>query len=212
MNIAEIIVWAGALLSSYLVGSIPIGYLMVKALKGLDIRQFGSGNVGATNVIRVLGKGPGILTLVLDVSKGLLAVLIIAPLIAKYLPASRSELQLGCGIAAICGHNWTCFLRFKGGKGIATSAGVFLGLAPIVMLCLLGIWGIMAFLTRYVSAASIVTSMALPILLYVFNRPIEWVIAGFVLSWVSIIKHRSNIKRLLNGTEHRIGEKTEVRR
>jgi glycerol-3-phosphate acyltransferase PlsY len=200
-------IWASALLTSYLLGSIPTGYLMVKALKGIDIRQMGSGNVGATNVIRVLGKGPGILILILDVSKGLLAVLVIALLFAKYLPSSRTELQLGCGIAAICGHNWTCFLRFKGGKGIATSAGVFLGLAPIVMLCLLGIWGIIAFLTRYVSVASIVTSMALPIFLYLFNQPIEWVIAGFILSLVSILKHRSNIKRLLNGTEHRIGEK-----
>jgi glycerol-3-phosphate acyltransferase PlsY len=202
-------IWLSALLASYLIGSIPTGYLMVKALKGIDIRQLGSGNVGATNVIRVLGKGPGLLTLILDVAKGLVAVLVIAPLFAKYLPSARSDLQLACGIASICGHNWTCFLKFKGGKGIATSAGVFLGLAPIVTLCLIAIWAIFTFLTRYVSVASIITSMALPILLFVFNKPTEWIVAGFILSWVSIWKHRGNIKRLFNGTEHRIGQKVQ---
>lgn len=207
MNISEVSIWIGAILSSYLLGSIPTGYLMVKMLKGIDIREMGSGNVGATNVIRILGKGPGILTLILDVSKGLIAVLLIAPLFAKYLPSTRSDLQLACGIASICGHNWTCFLKFKGGKGIATSAGVFLGLTPVVTICLIGIWSIVAFLTRYVSAASIVASIALPILLFAFNKPTKWVIAAFILSWVSIWKHRSNIKRLFNGTEHKIGEK-----
>lgn len=206
MNLHLSFVEFSGIFLSYLAGSIPSAYLLGR-LKGIDIRQHGSRNVGATNAIRVLGKGLGILTLVMDMGKGLLAVCVIAPLFSLHLKNS-SGLQLACGIASICGHNWTCFLKFKGGKGVATSAGVFLGLAPLVTLCLTIVWVITAFLTRYVSVASIVASMALPIFLFIFNKPTSWVLAGLFLSWVSIWKHFGNIKRLLNGTENKIGRKT----
>ncbi|MBI1871423.1 MAG: glycerol-3-phosphate 1-O-acyltransferase PlsY [Chlamydiae bacterium] len=197
--------WTGALLTSYLVGSIPTGYLLGKILKGVDIRQHGSGNMGATNVMRVLGKKLGILTLLIDIGKGLISVLIIAPFWGSGL-IHQSLLQLSSGIASIFGHNWTCFLKFKGGKGVATSLGVFLGLAPQATLCLLVIWGVVLFLTRTVSIASIIASMALPLLLFLFGKPIEWVIGGLFLSWISIWKHQGNIRRLMAGTEPKIGK------
>jgi glycerol-3-phosphate acyltransferase PlsY len=203
----DILIWAGAILTSYLLGAIPTGFLMVKALKGEDIRKMGSGIMGATNVIRTLGKGPGIATLLIDVLKGALAVLVVAPFWARYLTFVSPEFYLICGLASIAGHNWTCFLNFKGGKGIATSAGVLLALVPYIVLCLVAIWVLTAKLTKYVSAASIAASAALPILLLIFHKPWKWVLAGFILGAVSIWKHRTNIQRLMAGTEHRIGEK-----
>ena len=210
MSDIKYISFFGAIFASYLAGSIPTGYIVGRLMKGIDIRNFGSGNMGATNVVRVLGKGPGILTLVIDMIKGLVAVLWIARLFNNDSGFSQSNFQLGCGIAAIGGHNWTCFLRFKGGKGVATSTGVFLGLAPYVTLCLVGLWCVSAYLTRYVSLSSIIASTALPIFLWVFDKPIAWVAAGFLLSLISIWKHRSNIKRLLDGKENKIGQKSEI--
>ncbi len=198
--------WVLGIILSYLMGSIPTAYLMGRWTKGVDIRQYGSGNVGATNAMRVLGKPLGILTLCIDILKGLIPVLVIAPLVcfsSKNLPS----LQLVCGVASIFGHNWTCFLKFKGGKGVATTAGAFLGLAPMVLLSLLFVWGGVAYFTKYVSVASIVASAMLPFLLFFFHKPCSWVIAGIVLSGISIWKHRSNIQRLRAGTENKIGQK-----
>lgn len=203
----EIVGWVASVTLSYLVGAIPTGYLMGRALKGVDIRKAGSGNVGATNVIRVVGKGPGIFTLLFDIGKGAASVLVIAPLFAKQMDATLTDVELACGIAAVCGHNWTCFLNFRGGKGIAASGGVFLALAPLVALCLLGVWIFFAVITRYVSVASIMASVALPILLFAFDKPSKWLVAGFILSWVSIWKHRGNIRRLMQGTENRMAKK-----
>lgn len=205
----ELIMWIGAILTSYLVGSIPTGYIFGRLMKGLDIRQYGSGNVGASNVMRVLGKKYGILTLLLDAAKGIAAVWVIGPLWGCAM-LDFSNIQLASGIASIAGHNWTCFLNFKGGKGVATSAGVFLALAPLVTLCLLAVWSLVAYLFRYVSLASMAASAALPIFLYIFHRPTSWVIAGFFLLCVSIWKHRANIQRLLEGKEHKIGEKVKT--
>ncbi|MBI1883785.1 MAG: glycerol-3-phosphate 1-O-acyltransferase PlsY [Chlamydiae bacterium] len=200
-----IIFWFLALLLSYLIGSIPTGFLMAKKLKGIDIRTVGSGNMGASNVIRTLGKIPGILTLVIDMAKGLVSVLGVARIFHG--PGIHfSDMQLACAVASIAGHNWTCFLNFKGGKGVATSAGAFFGLAPLVTLCLVAVWSFVAFSTRYISVASIIASMALPVLLFLFDKPLSWVVTGFILSWVSIWKHRGNIKRLMAGTENRIGK------
>ena len=198
--------WLTALTISYLLGSIPTGYLMGRFLKGIDIRQAGSGNLGATNVFRVLGKWPGTVTLIFDISKGFLSVAVLGSFCSDG-SCSESLSRLFCGLGAIAGHNWTCFLRFRGGKGIATSAGVFLGLSPLVTLVLMAVWALIAYLTKYVSAASVVASVFLPISLFLFNKPREWVIAGIVLTLVSVWKHRTNIRRLMDGTEPRMGEK-----
>ncbi len=206
MNFSCSLSWIFSLFLSYLMGSIPTAYLMGRWSKGVDIRQHGSKNVGATNAMRVLGKPLGILTLLIDIVKGLLPVLVIAPFFASSCK-NISNLQLVCGIAAIFGHNWTCFLKFKGGKGVATTAGVFLGLAPYVLLSLVLLWAGVAFLTKYVSVASIIASMALPLFLLLFHKPLAWVLSGVALSWISIWKHRGNIKRLLDGTENKIGRK-----
>src|SRR5437016_10471650 len=131
-------IWA---VVSYFIGSIPTGFLWTKA-RGIDIRTVGSGNIGATNVMRALGKGPGITVLVIDVLKGFVPV---------FLVRGDTRLQIVCCIAVIAGHNWTCWLKFKGGKGIATSAGALLAMLPLPLLCALGVWLVVFALSRYVS-------------------------------------------------------------
>lgn len=194
-----------ALLSGYLIGSVPNGLLIGKA-RGIDIRQHGSGNIGATNAFRVLGKKWGILVFILDFLKGLIAVqLAIAIGGARLSPAASGIIG---GLAAIIGHNFPCWLRFKGGKGIATSGGVLVGLLPVVTAILIPVWAIVFFTTRYVSVASIAVAVALPIivvLLYGAGGPLFWF--ALVVCALAVWRHRSNIKRLMEGTENRFERK-----
>lgn len=183
------------LLFSYLLGSIPTGYIICRFLKGIDIRTVGSGNIGATNVARVVGKKWGIITLILDMLKGFIAVVM-----ARDKP---DLLRIGCALAVICGHNWTVFLRFRGGKGVATTAGALIGLLPNVFLSCLCIWLIVFIITKYVSLASIIAGISLPIFLTVYKEPKIFQILGVVLSVVGILRHKENIKRLLKGEEKR---------
>src|SRR5207247_373642 len=149
----------GSAIVSYFFGSIPTGFLWGKA-RGIDIRTVGSGNIGATNVMRALGKGPGIVVLLLDVAKGFVPVLLAQRLFPE---ADRARLQIvGC-VAVIAGHNWTCWLRFKGGKGIATSAGALLAFLPGPLLVALGVWLIVFVPWRYVSLASVIAAATLPV-------------------------------------------------
>ncbi len=185
---------------SYLLGSIPFG-LLVARLYRIDVRQTGSGNIGTTNVLRVIGKGPAVLTLLGDAGKGMLAVAI-----GKWLLFPPHHVA-GMGLLAIIGHVWPIFLKFKGGKGVATSLGVFLILAPIPMVITLFIWVIIVAIFRYVSLASMVSGVFLPLLIWAryrfgFRFYIS-LIAGILL----IIKHKSNLRRLLAGTENKIGSK-----
>ena len=190
---------------AYLLGSIPTAYLAGKFCKGIDIRQHGSKNVGATNVFRVLGKGPGIVVLVVDILKGVLAVTLIPALLGLGQVAHFILL----GLAAVCGHNWTVFLRFKGGKGVATSLGVLIGLTIsiasmrfIVLLCVLVWLGVFVGF-GYVSLASIVSVFCLPFLMVAFSQSVELVILGVVFCFLVIWRHRPNIRRLLEGRESR---------
>jgi glycerol-3-phosphate acyltransferase PlsY len=196
-----------AVFAAYLIGAVPTGFIFAKAIKGIDIRQHGSGNVGATNVFRILGKGPGIAVFVVDFSKGLLAVTVI-PLVFKQLFPGMSTLNGGLylilGAAAIAGHIWTVFLNFKGGKGVATTAGVMAGLAPLLMLAGLIIWAVAFSIWRYVSLASILAAISLPTLAAITGKDIYFVFFCSVLCIVGIYSHRSNIKRLLNGTEKKM--------
>ena len=195
----------------YLLGSIPTGFLVAKA-RGIDIRTLGSGNIGATNVFRILGTVAGVFVLFADALKGWLAVAVLADVVARLLlPSSgalaREWLAICGGVAAVLGHNYTCWLHFKGGKGIATSAGVLLALVPWALLIILSIWILIFAFTRYVSLASICASAVLP--------PATWFTTGSInltgitslMAALAIYKHKANIQRLLNGTENRLTSK-----
>lgn len=189
------------LLVSYLIGSIPTAYLAGKILKGIDIREVGSGNIGATNVFRAVGKTAGVGVLVIDILKGVIPVL----LAARMSPEPYVNfLQIGAGIAAICGHNWTFWLNFKGGKGVATTTGVLLTLAPLATLSAFIFFALTVWLTRYISLGSIVAASVIPFLILVFNRGnLALFGVGLVSAILIDIKHLPNIKRLRNHEEHK---------
>jgi acyl phosphate:glycerol-3-phosphate acyltransferase len=195
-------------LAAYLLGSIPSGFLVAKA-RGVDIRTIGSGNIGATNVFRFLGTVAGVFVLLADALKGFLAVAVFPRLCWHIFGGAGSELEhdwleLIAGFAAIIGHNFTCWLRFKGGKGIATSAGVLVALVPYALLIILGIWILVFGLTRYVSLASICASFALPFATWLTGGSLTFILITSAMTTLAIYKHRSNIQRLLKGTESRL--------
>jgi len=196
-------VFIGCALVSYLLGSIPTGFVWCKA-RGIDIRTIGSGNIGATNVMRALGKPIGIVVLLLDAAKGFVPVFV-APVF--FPQADKTWLQIVCSVAVVAGHNWTCWLKFKGGKGIATSAGAMLAMLPVPLLCAAVVWGVVFAVSRYVSLASIAAAAALPVATGWIERNVTFTVFTAVLAAVAIYKHKPNIQRLLAGTEHRIGAK-----
>lgn len=187
-----------ALLLSYLLGSIPNGLWLCRALWHVDLRQHGSHNIGATNAWRTLGKGPGFLVFFLDMLKGLLAVWLGEMLVGTPL------VMILCGVLAIVGHSLSLFLRFHGGKGVATGLGVILMLMPKVTVIVFFVWLLLVLATRYVSLGSIVAAALVPVLALVFGYPALYVAFGVLAAALIIVRHRSNITRLLNGTENRI--------
>lgn len=194
-----------SLLICYLIGSMPTSYLFGKALRGIDIRQFGSGNVGATNVFRVVGKLPGALVLIIDILKGLVCVTLIAKVFLRLGVLTDPQVyKLTLGLAAIIGHDWTIFLKFKGGKGVATSTGVLIGIAPNIFLLGLVVWIAVFLLKRYVSLASIISSVSVPILFSLLLYPIPYVIFSSLICAITVYKHLPNIKRLVRGEENKI--------
>ncbi|HUS35825.1 MAG TPA: glycerol-3-phosphate 1-O-acyltransferase PlsY [Verrucomicrobiae bacterium] len=187
---------------SYLLGSSPTGYLFAKA-KGIDIRTVGSGNIGATNAFRVLGKTVGISVLLIDLLKGFVACRYVA-----FGPTAPSEAhQMIAGLFAILGHNYTCWLRFKGGKGIATSAGVLLALVPAGFAIAATVFFVVLAMSRYVSLSSIIGAIVLPIGVWLAGGTTSMIALTTFLSLMAIYKHRANIQRLIAGTESRIGQK-----
>jgi len=196
-----------AIVIAYLLGSIPTGFIVAKA-KGLDIRSVGSGNIGATNVFRILGKPAGIFVLVIDGLKGYAACAWVSDLILRYLGAEHVDeeyLRIAAGIFAVLGHNYTCWLRFKGGKGIATSAGMLAALVPWALIISLTIWFIIFVVTRYVSLASISASFALPFATWLCGYSLTLIAVTALMGALEIYKHKANIQRLIQGTESRIG-------
>ena len=196
-----------SLICAYLIGSMPTGYIFGKLLKGIDIREHGSGNVGATNVFRTVGKIPGIIALVIDVLKGVVAVLILPEIffsnfIGVHLGLEFYKILLG--IFVISGHVWTVFLKFKGGKGVATTAGVLVAIAPKVFAGSAVVWVVVFSVLKIVSIASIIASMFLPIFALLFQKSIHLVLFCVVLCIVGTYKHKGNIKRLLRGEEKKI--------
>ena len=193
----------GALALSYLAGSIPTAYLVVKWLKRVDVRTIGSGNVGATNATRAAGWWAGAGVFAVDLAKGWLAVSVIAPrLLHDPVPAAR----LACGLLAVIGHAFPVFLKFKGGKGVATTIGVLAGGVPHVFWACLAAWVIAFALSRYVSVGSLAAAATLPIMQILLERPLAEVLLGMALAGLIIVRHRANIGRLLQGTESRAGK------
>jgi glycerol-3-phosphate acyltransferase PlsY len=198
-----------AMTAGYLLGSVPTGFWVAKVIKGIDIRQHGSGNVGASNVFRTVGKGWGVAVLVIDVLKGFLAARPLASFFYEWDPfLSRFLFSLLVGIAAVSGHNWTFFLRFKGGKGVATSLGMSLGLLPAAALSAFGVWWVVLFMTGYISVSSIAAALSFPLWVALFYRSLSdfsWVLALCVVSALLIVyMHRTNILRLREGSESKV--------
>ena len=206
-----------SLLTGYLLGSIPFGFIVGKAL-GVDIRKQGSGNIGATNVLRTLGKKWGVLVFTLDALKGLAAVLVVQRVFGIDLAPpgvchlNQAQAGILAGVGCILGHNFPVWIGFKGGKGIATSAGVLMGLAPLATLIALTAWVSFFYLTRYVSLASIIAAALLPTVAGILQwssrgslDAVFWFAA--VAAVLAIWRHRPNIKRLIAGTEHRFEKK-----
>jgi acyl phosphate:glycerol-3-phosphate acyltransferase len=195
---------------SYLLGATPSGYLAGVAC-GVDVRSAGSGNIGATNVMRVLGTKAGAIVLAADAFKGFVSARWVPGLALQLFPsagASRENLALVGGVVAILGHIYTCWLKFKGGKGIATSGGVVLAWAPAACLTALALWGLVLVVSRYVSLASIAAALILPLAVWYFNGSPTMTGAMTGLSALAIYKHKANIRRLLKGEESRLGRKT----
>lgn len=182
-------------IGAYLVGSIPTGLLLAKGLGGVDIRETGSGNIGATNVYRTLGRKVGLLTLVGDCLKGLVPVLI-----AGLIGMNALWVSL-IGLSAFLGHVYTVFLGFKGGKGVATALGVFLAVSPLSVLSALAVFSLVLYKWRYVSLASITAAAAMPSLLALIDGRPEIVGMSLLIAALVIVKHMENIKRLKSGTE-----------
>ena len=202
------------LLGSYLLGSVPFGYLAGR-LKGIDIRQAGSGNLGATNVVRVLGKEYGYPVFALDFLKGFVAVTISMLIVPERPPEWQSPEIFGilAAISSVLGHSYPVWLKFKGGKGVATSAGALLALAPLATLVGIVIWTIVFWLTRYVSLASITAAFVLPIIILLVsshddNNGMPLVYSSACVAAIVIWRHRSNLSRLIRGTEPRFTRKS----
>ncbi len=188
-----------AFILGYILGSVPFSFLLGK-LKGVDLRKIGSGNIGATNLSRACGKGFGITGFILDVLKGFLAVLI-----GYKLSSNINPIIFGIvgGIGSIAGHNWTFFLKFKGGKGVATSSGVLLGLCPIPLILSTGVWIFVLLISGYVSLSSIIASFSLPIFIYFLKKDPILLVLSIIIFILILYRHRGNIKRLLKGEENR---------
>jgi acyl phosphate:glycerol-3-phosphate acyltransferase len=205
------------LVIAYLLGSFPTGYIAVKQLKGIDIREVGSGSTGATNVLRTLGKGPGALVLVLDSLKGVLAIALVYFLFnfypaGNYIPPTV-DAQLWqpwivtlAGLAGILGHSKSIFLGFTGGKSVAISLGILLAMNWQVGLATVGVFALVVAISRIVSLSSITGAIAVPIFMVLLHQPLPYILFGIAGGLYVILRHRTNIERLLVGTEPKIGQ------
>lgn len=191
--------WVIPLILSYLLGSVSFSYLLTRYLKGVDIRDYGSGNAGATNTMRVLGKGPALLVFLLDALKGMGAAGI------GYLFSEGNQtIMMACGIAAIVGHNWPIFLRFRGGKGIATTVGVTALLAFSAAL-IAGVFAILFIvITRYVSLGSLIYASVIPIAMLFLDYPATFIWLCLIITLMAVVRHKQNIINLFKGQERKI--------
>lgn len=186
------------ILCSYIIGSIPSGLILGKAFWNVDLREHGSKNIGATNAWRTLGKLPGFIVFVADLLKGIIGVYL-----GMLLVGTSTAMIIG-GIVAIIGHSLSLFLKFKGGKGVATGLGVIIMLMPTVSAIVFIIWLVIVMISKYVSLASIIAAICVPIFAFILGMPFEFVAFGVVAALFVIYRHKSNIGRLMNGTENKI--------
>jgi glycerol-3-phosphate acyltransferase PlsY len=207
MPLASLII----VLAAYLLGSIPAGYIVMRLIRKQDIRSMGSGNIGATNVLRSGGKGLGAVTFLLDMCKGCLAVgmgALVGSLLMPHTPLRSAEAL--AALCAVLGHSFPVWLRFRGGKGVATGFGVFLVAAPWAALAAIAVFAVVLALSRYVSLASILGAIAFPVFAYYLvqgERPAFFIAVQALVALLIIVKHHQNIRRLLAGTESRLGKK-----
>jgi len=203
-------------LCSYLLGSVSFSYLAGKTLMGIDLREHGSGNLGSSNALRVLGKKAGAVVFLLDILKGSACVWFASVVCSAFPADKRIITELLAGISAILGHVFTVYLAFKGGKGVATACGVFLYLSFWPMISAFVVWSGIVWYTKYISLGSLVGACLLPLFIYlqgaVFLQPLPPLIFKFslLIAVLIVVKHRSNIKRIIAGTENKIGEKVSV--
>jgi glycerol-3-phosphate acyltransferase PlsY len=206
---------------SYLIGSIPTAIIVARQVRGIDIRQHGSGNAGGTNVFRVLGWKAGVVVIMMDMGKGLFATMVLARLMYGPIPFENrtpfddfTVVQIIAGCAAILGHVWTLFAGFRGGKGIATAGGMLLGIAPVEVAVAFGVFSLVLLVSHYVSLGSLSAAVAFPLTMFfrenIFMVDIEGyktlIFFAIGISLLIIYTHRANIKRLLAGTENRIAK------
>jgi glycerol-3-phosphate acyltransferase PlsY len=198
----DMLIILAASIISYLIGAIPTGYIITKVTKGVDIRQSGSGNVGATNVFRVTGKIPGLITLALDILKGVLVIAVVANLAYSFTENLDYDFfRAFLGLVAICGHIWSVFLKFSGGKGVATTIGVIGALAPAVLAWSLLVWVVVFMATHYVSVGSLAFGIALPVSAALLNQPFYTVLLAVIICLINSYRHKANIKRLIRREE-----------
>lgn len=183
---------------AYLIGSIPNGLILGRLFWQIDLREHGSKNIGATNAYRTLGAIPAALIFVMDLLKGIIGVCL-----GAYIVGTPLAMILG-GIAAIIGHNWSIFLKFTGGKGVATGLGVITMLMPQVTIIVFITWIVIVYITKYVSLASIVAATMVPICSYFFNEPLEYICFSIFAAVFVVYRHKSNVQRLINGNESKI--------
>ena len=189
-----------SLILGYLLGSIPSGWIAGRWLKGMDLRELGSGSTGATNVLRQVGKGPALIVFLIDVGKGAAAVLIARAL------GLGDWIQVLAGLTALAGHIWPVWLNFKGGKAVATGFGMFLGLAWPVGLASFGVFLLTLWLFRIVSLSSVLAAVSLPLLMISFSGIGSYILIALVAMGLVLWRHRSNLSRILEGSEPKVGQ------
>jgi len=193
---------AVSLALAYLIGAFPTSFILARALTGTDIREVGSKNAGATNVLRTVGRWPAVVTLLVDILKGFMAV----TAVAGYFYAIGIDLDYDfyrglMGLTAVCGHIWPVFLKFRGGKGVATTLGVAVGITPMALIPASIIWILVFYLTNYVSLASVMSLILFPVVACILNYPFYTIVFSVAICSLSIYKHRENIRRLLRMEE-----------
>ena len=189
----------------YILGSVPFGYIVGKLFKKVNIREFGSGNIGATNAFRILGPSLASLVIIGDVGKGILSIYLV-----KYLNIDSSLILAIAGIAVICGHDWSLFLGFKGGKGIATTFGVVFAINPTISILALVVWGVVLVISKYSSLASICAMISIFVFTILFKQPYEYIGFSAIILVLGIFNHKENIKRLRSKKEIKFGEKVKI--
>ncbi len=200
---SPILALVSSIMLAYIIGSFPTSYVMARMVKGIDIMEVGSKNAGATNVLRSVGKLPALITLIIDVLKGVIAVTIVTNFFYQFDIDLQYDAYRGImALTVVCGHIWSVFLKFKGGKGVATTIGVAIALTPFALIPSAIVWFLVFYVTSYVSLASIMALLLFPAIACILKYPFYIILSSVVICSISIYKHRENITRLVRGQEN----------